>query len=98
MRYLVHRDIYQWVNIEILFLKILKNKKYLILGAIAVISLMTGNVVDRLSVKPTLTTLVPMLLNNSTIGITSNEVLIDPSYAVTIATTLAFTVGIIHVI
>jgi hypothetical protein len=53
---------------------------------------MTGNVVDRLGVKPT------SLLNNGTIGITSNDVLIDPSYAITIATTLAFTVGIIQVV
>ncbi len=67
-------------------------------GAIAVISLMTGNVIDRLGVKPTLSTIVPSLLNNSTTGITSNVALIDPSYAITIATTLAFTVGIIQVL
>ncbi len=65
------------------------------LGAIAVISLMTGNVVDR--VKPTLLTPVSNLLNNSTIGV-SNDASIDPSYAITIATTLAFTVGIMQVV
>jgi hypothetical protein len=59
---------------------------------------MTGNVVDRLGVKPTLSTIAPSLLNNGTIGITSNNALIDPSYAITIATTLAFTVGIIQVV
>lgn len=73
-------------------------KKYVILGAIAVISLMTGNVVDRLTVKPTLSTTIPSLFKNNTIEITSNEVLIDPSYTITIAITLAFLVGIIHVI
>jgi hypothetical protein len=67
------------------------------LGAIAVISLMTGNVVDRLGVKPTLITPVSNLLNNSTIGV-SNDASIDPSYAITIATTLAFTVGIMQVV
>jgi hypothetical protein len=68
------------------------------LGAIAVISLMTGNVVDRLNVQSTLSTMVPNLLNNSTLGIISNAALMDPSYAITIATTLAFTVGIIQVV
>jgi hypothetical protein len=76
----------------------IKQKKYFILGAIAVISLMTGNVVDRLSVQATLSTTISSLLNNNTIGITSNDALIDPSYAITIATTLAFTVGSIQVV
>jgi len=76
----------------------IKQKKYFILGAIAVISLMTGNVVDRLSVQSTLSITISSLLNNNTIGITSNDALIDPSYAITIATTLAFTVGSIQVV
>ncbi len=59
---------------------------------------MTGNVVDRLSVQATLSTTISSLLNNNTIGITSNDALIDPSYAITIATTLAFTVGSIQVV
>jgi len=59
---------------------------------------MTGNVVDRLGVKPTQSTIFPSLLNNSTTRVTSNVALIDPSYAITIATTLAFTVGIIQVV
>ncbi|CAF1514119.1 unnamed protein product [Adineta steineri] len=72
--------------------------RHLSMGAIAVISLMTGNVVERLSVKPILSTIVPNLLDNSTAVMTSNGASDDPSYAITIATTLAFTVGIIHLI
>ncbi len=59
---------------------------------------MTGNVVDRLGVQSTLSTTVSSSLNNSITTITSTNALIDPSYAITIATTLAFTVGIIQVI
>ncbi|CAF2434512.1 unnamed protein product [Rotaria sp. Silwood2] len=55
---------------------------------------MTSNVVDRLSVKTTLSTIIPSLLNKTTIEIRSDDGLIDPSYAITIATTLAFMVGI----
>ncbi|UJR26995.1 hypothetical protein I4U23_008302 [Adineta vaga] len=67
--------------------------RHLSMGAIAVISLMTGNVVDRLSIKPMLT-LAESSVTNSTI----NDGTIDPNYAIVIATTLAFTVGIIHLI
>lgn len=59
---------------------------------------MTGNVVDRLTAQPVLSTMIPSLLNNSTIGTITSDALLDPSYAITIATTLAFTVGIIQVI
>ncbi|CAF2212471.1 unnamed protein product [Rotaria magnacalcarata] len=72
--------------------------RHLSMGAIAVISLMTGNVVNRLTVKETLTTMVPSLLNKSTIESASNGAIIDPSYAITIATTLAFTVGIVQLL
>jgi hypothetical protein len=53
---------------------------------------MTGNVVDRLGVQSTI------VLNNNITTVTSNNALIDSAYAITIATTLAFTVGIIQVI
>jgi len=59
---------------------------------------MTGNVVDRLSVNPILSTTAPILLNNSLTEITATDPLLDQSYAITIATTLAFTVGIIQVV
>jgi hypothetical protein len=59
---------------------------------------MTGNVVDRLSVNPILSTTAPILLNDSLTEITATDPLLDQSYAITIATTLAFTVGIIQVV
>jgi MFS superfamily sulfate permease-like transporter len=93
---LEHRDIYRWVSAR--FLSYIQYKNYLILGAVAVISLMTGNVVDRLSVTPILSTVVPSLLDNSTIGTISSSALVDASYAITIATTLAFTVGIFQLL
>ncbi|CAF0906509.1 unnamed protein product [Rotaria sp. Silwood1] len=73
---------------------LLGTSRHLSMGGIAVTSLMTSNVVDRLSLKPTLSTIDPSLLNESTIEITSNDASIDPSYAIAIATTLAFLVGI----
>ncbi|CAF0816407.1 unnamed protein product [Rotaria sordida] len=73
---------------------LLGTSRHLSMGGVAVTSLMTSNVVDRLSVKPTLSTIIPNLFNQSTIEIASNDALIDPSYAITIATTLAFMVGI----
>jgi hypothetical protein len=59
---------------------------------------MTGNVVDRLGIKTILSTTVPISLNDSIIGVTKDAGSIDPSYAITIASTLAFTVGIIQVV
>lgn len=70
----------------------------MIIGAVAVISLMTGNVVDRLTVKPILTTMSPFGFNNTTIETGLNTVMIDQSYNIYIATNLAFLVGIIQVI
>ena len=58
---------------------------------------MTGNVVDRLGTQAILSTTIPDILSNSTITVTSKNAVIDPSYAITIATTLSFTVGIIQV-
>ncbi|CAF4122709.1 unnamed protein product [Rotaria socialis] len=72
--------------------------RHLSMGAIAVISLMTGNVVNRLTVKETFTTMIPSLLNKSAIESASNDAIIDPSYAITIATTLAFMVGIVQLL
>ena len=54
---------------------------------------MTGNVVDRFNAERVSATLESSIANS-----TVNDGSIDPNYAVTIATTLALTVGIIHVI
>ncbi|CAF0736195.1 unnamed protein product [Adineta ricciae] len=64
-----------------------------IMGAIAVISLMTGNVVDRFNAERVSATLESSIANS-----TANDGSLDPEYAITIATTLALTVGIIHFI
>ncbi|CAF0756722.1 unnamed protein product [Didymodactylos carnosus] len=65
-----------------------------VLGAIAVVSLMTGNVIDRLS-----SVHHPIVANeiykNNTLPILITN---DPSYAITIGTTLALAVGIIQLI
>ena len=61
-------------------------------------SLMTGNVIDSLTVKSSSSTIIPSLLSNSTIETMVNDTSsLDSSYAITIATTLAFMVGIIQV-
>jgi hypothetical protein len=65
---------------------------FLLIGAIAVVSLMTGHVVDRMSVQPTTNTFT----SNTTLQMASIGA-IDPSSAITVATTLAFTVGVIQV-
>ncbi len=62
------------------------------IGAIAVISLMTGHVVDRMSIKLAANTFT----SNATLQ-TATISTIDPSSAITVATTLAFTVGLIQV-
>lgn len=60
---------------------------------------MTGNVVDRLGAQRVLSTTVSTLANgNGSTVVSGSDGVIDPAYAVTIATTLAFTVGIVHVI
>lgn len=59
---------------------------------------MTGNVVERLSATSASSTTASTIFNDSSKATGSNELLIDPAYAITIATTLALTVGIIQVI
>ena len=65
---------------------------FALIGAITVISLMTGHVVDRISVKLALNTFTGnATLQTATIGT------INQSHAITVAITLAFTVGLIQV-
>ena len=71
--------------------------RHLSMGAIAVISLMTGNVVDRLNVKPLLAVIELNSSNGTLDGWTAKDFLADSSYAISIASTLAFAVGIIQV-
>lgn len=59
---------------------------------------MTGNVIDRFTVKSTLKPIASNLLNNDTMEIMSTQSSVDPSYAVTIAITLAFMAGLTQVI
>ena len=56
---------------------------------------MTGNVVDRLGTQAAT---VSSVLNNGTATAASSNTMIDPSYAIAIATTTGFTVGVIQVI
>lgn len=94
MLYLVRRDIYLWVRITFASQPLIE---YFIAGAIAVISLMTGNVVDQIGTQTILSTTMSNILSNGNSTASSNPAGIDPTYAITIATTLAFTVGIIQV-
>lgn len=67
-------------------------------GAIAVISMMTGNVVDRLSSPSSMSTATMMMMSGSSNATAMNSLPTDPWAGVRIASTLGFTVGLVQVI
>jgi hypothetical protein len=93
MCFSAHRDIFRLVlyYTSYIFAAIYR-LVFALIGAIAVVSLMTGHVVDRMSVQSTTNTFT----SNATLQ-TASIGAIDPASAITVATTLAFTVGLIQV-